>query len=566
MSDVTVDGNGTVVGYHGSTPWGGPENWSFSRPRYGETKQIGFNANWHVSDQLNVVFDASHSSAGSTPIGREVIVSIASDGGFNAEVTRNGGLLPTYKFTDGDAGNLSTLKPNWAATEGTDITDKTNSFNIDAVYDLDGGSIVTSILMGASFNDRNKTKVRAGTGDGGISCGVTCDNNGGFYPSNLFSAYDASGFLGGSAFSSWILPDFDAITNILSASPGYITKVRPRESGTVKEATKSAYLQANLEGELGDMPWSGNAGIRYSQTDVKSIGENQELLGVDVTNPNEPVGNFSDPKKITDNGNYSLLLPSVNLKLDIQEDVSVRVAVGKTITRPTLSLLALKREWNLRPNDRTLRIGNPSLKPLLAWNYDLAVSWYIDDVSYISGDIFYKTLKDDFQQSVDTQTFFGNTYTVYSVENKGKGDISGFELSAQYTFSLLPEPFNGFGVSANYTNVSRGQNDNSFKDKSKSYNASIFYERGPMQARIAYNYRDGYVAALSANRGQPKMIDSYGQLDASASYDLNDNVTIFLEANNITNEKSFSYSIYKERLIELKDTGSRYALGLRYKF
>lgn len=566
VSDVTVDGNGTVVGYHGSTPWGGPENWSFSRPRYGETKQIGFNANWHVSDQLNVVFDASHSSAGSTPIGREVIVSIASDGGFNAEVTRNGGLLPTYKFTDGDAGNLSTLKPNWAATEGTDITDKTNSFNIDAVYDLDGGSIVTSILMGASFNDRNKTKVRAGTGDGGISCGVTCDNNGGFYPSNLFSAYDASGFLGGSAFSSWILPDFDAITNILSASPGYITKVRPRESGTVKEATKSAYLQANLEGELGDMPWSGNAGIRYSQTDVKSIGENQELLGVDVTNPNEPVGNFSDPKKITDNGNYSLLLPSVNLKLDIQEDVSVRVAVGKTITRPTLSLLALKREWNLRPNDRTLRIGNPSLKPLLAWNYDLAVSWYIDDVSYISGDIFYKTLKDDFQQSVDTQTFFGNTYTVYSVENKGKGDISGFELSAQYTFSLLPEPFNGFGVSANYTNVSRGQNDNSFKDKSKSYNASIFYERGPMQARIAYNYRDGYVAALSANRGQPKMIDSYGQLDASASYDLNDNVTIFLEANNITNEKSFSYSIYKERLIELKDTGSRYALGLRYKF
>ncbi|MFK5892496.1 MAG: TonB-dependent receptor [Pseudomonadota bacterium] len=565
LSDVTVDKNGTVVGFNGTTGWGGPENWSFSRPRYAKTKQIGFNADWNVNDQLSIVFDASYSTAHSNPIGREVVVSIAGDGTNLAMTRPTGSPLPTYTFTNGTE-TLSTLKPNWAATEGTDISDKVTTYKIDSVYELDGDSIVTSILAGASYNLRTKEKIRATTGDGGISCGAACDSNGGFYPSNLFSAYDASGFLGGSAFSTWVLPDFNAITNLLSSSPGYITKVQPHSSGIVKEDTKSAYIQGNLEGELGDMPWKGNVGFRYSQTNVQSIGFNQELLSLDVTNPNEPVGNFSNPTTIIDKGNYSVFLPSANFKLDLQQDVTMRLAAGKTITRPTISLLLLKRDWNLRPNDRTLHTGNPSLKPLMAWNYDLSLSWYINDVSIVSGAVFYKSLSNDFQQSVNKKTFFGDQYTVYSMENKGKGTISGIELAAQYTFSQLPEPFDGLGVSANYTNVSRKQNDKSFSDKSKSYNASVFYEKGPIQAHIVYNYRAGYVAGMSANRGQPKMIANFGQLDASASYKITDNLTLFLEANNITNEKTLSYSIYKERMIQLKDTGSRYALGVRYKF
>ena len=568
LDDVTVNSNGTVVGFSGTTPWGGPENWSFSRPRFAETKQIGINVDWRTSDQLTMVFDASYSTATSTPIGREVIVSIAADGLDLARTTPSG-IIPTYTFTNGDAGNLSTLKPNWAATEGTDLDDTSKSAAIDATYEMNGDSVVTSILAGVSVNSREKVKIRAGTGDGGISCGATCDNNGGFYPSNLFSAFDSGDFFdGSSAFSSWVFPDFDAINDILDDSPGFITKVRPRESGTVKEETFGGYIQANLIGYFGDMPWSGNVGLRYAQTDVSSIGENEELLSVDKTDPNEPVGVFSPASDIKDTGDYDIWLPSVNFKVNLQDDLALRAAIGKTITRPTLSLLQLKREWNLRPNDRILVTGNPSLEPLIAWNYDVNMTWYIDDVSYLSAAVFYKDLSNDWQESRTTEVFFGDEYTVISTENRGEGDKTGYELSGQYTFSELPAPFNGLGVAANYTEVTSGSDDPDVDadDDSISYNFSLFYEQGAVQARIAYNFRDGYLAALNGNRGQPRHIDDYGQFDIQGSYNVTDNLVIFAEGINITNEKTLSFSIYKERVIELKDTGRRYALGVRYKF
>jgi iron complex outermembrane recepter protein len=52
----------------------------------------------------------------------------------------------------------------------------------------------------------------------------------------------------------------------------------------------------------------------------------------------------------------------------------------------------------------------------------------------------------------------------------------------------------------------------------------------------------------------------------SASYDINDNLSIIFEGINVTGETRRSYSIYKNRLITLEDTGSRYTLGIRGKF
>lgn len=561
LTDVTVDTNGTVVGWE-SVEFAGTEHWAFSRPRYAETKQMGFNSEWQASNDLALVFDVSHSTASNTPVGKEVILSVVSPDASYIYDLAPGATLPTLTPSNFNA-DVDALRHNWAATEGTNYDDTTDQITLDAIYTLDD-SVVTAIYTGVSYVSRDKSKE---TTSGGASCGAICDDNNGFYPSGIFTSYDASDYLdGNSAFENWVKPDFDGIIDILKTSPDFIPSVRPRESGSVKEETTGAYVQANLMGDIGDMPWSGNVGVRYNKTDVQSIGENQELLGLDLTNPNDPQGIFSEPTDITDKGSYSVLLPSVNFKLDVHEDVSVRAAIGKTITRPTLSLLALKREWNLRPNERNLRIGNPSLKPLMAWNYDLSVSWFIDDVSFLSAAYFHKKLSNDFQQSVNTDTFFGDVYTVYSVENKGDGKVDGFELSGQYTFSQLPEPFNGLGVSANYTDVIKGDSDDDFEDSSQSYNVAVFYEQGAVQARIAYNFRDGYVSGLNANRGQPKMIDDFGQLDASASYDISENLSIFAEASNITNEQTLEFSIYKERMIEQKDTGSRYSLGLRYTF
>lgn len=52
----------------------------------------------------------------------------------------------------------------------------------------------------------------------------------------------------------------------------------------------------------------------------------------------------------------------------------------------------------------------------------------------------------------------------------------------------------------------------------------------------------------------------------SASYDINDNFTVFAEGINVLGSDFRDFSRFKNRLINLEDSGVRYALGVRAKF
>ena len=88
----------------------------------------------------------------------------------------------------------------------------------------------------------------------------------------------------------------------------------------------------------------------------------------------------------------------------------------------------------------------------------------------------------------------------------------------------------------------------------------------PLQFRVAYNFRDAYEASARGNRGQPVNVAAYGEWDASLSYAWNKNLTFFMQAINLNEEKTQLYSIYPERVITNEAFGARYALGARVNF
>ncbi|MBT4995314.1 MAG: hypothetical protein HOM88_02460, partial [Hellea sp.] len=57
-----------------------------------------------------------------------------------------------------------------------------------------------------------------------------------------------------------------------------------------------------------------------------------------------------------------------------------------------------------------------------------------------------------------------------------------------------------------------------------------------------------------------------GQFDFSASYAIDDNASVFFEAQNLTGEGVRLYSRYEEMLFLYQDHGSIYRAGFRYKF
>jgi TonB-dependent receptor len=159
--------------------------------------------------------------------------------------------------------------------------------------------------------------------------------------------------------------------------------------------------------------------------------------------------------------------------------------------------------------------------------------------------------------------------------NANKSTVYGFEATFQYTFDkLLPAPFDGFGVSANYTKVESSTTfDPSITTQvfnveglSDSANAIVFYEKGPIQVRAAYNWRAPFLRSTFGDNGQPTNVDSYGQLDLTGSLKLTHNVSVFADVLNVTDAKQRIYSSYTDRFAGLYDTGRVISVGARATF
>jgi TonB-dependent receptor len=156
--------------------------------------------------------------------------------------------------------------------------------------------------------------------------------------------------------------------------------------------------------------------------------------------------------------------------------------------------------------------------------------------------------------------------------NNREAKIHGWEVGGQYFFGDT-----GFGVLANYTIV-RGDvgyeddsdpNENQFalSGLSDSANAVLMFEKWGFSARLAYNWRDKFLA--SVNRGtwrNPVYVAEHKQFDLSVGYDLNDHLSFSLEGINLTGEDLRTYGRSEKQLWYLEDDGPRYAVGARYKF
>ena len=102
---------------------------------------------------------------------------------------------------------------------------------------------------------------------------------------------------------------------------------------------------------------------------------------------------------------------------------------------------------------------------------------------------------------------------------------------------------------------------------SDSLNAVIFYESGPFQTRLAWNWRDEFVQSLTQTAGDgPTIVEDYQQLDLSGSYDINDNLTIFFEGINLTEEYVHKRGRFDNHLLLVEDSGRRWSLGVRGSF
>jgi len=302
--------------------------------------------------------------------------------------------------------------------------------------------------------------------------------------------------------------DFDQVLNFDSGS-------------SAEETVTAAYLMATYK--TGGLTVVG--GVRVEDTDWDGAPLNGEQVS----------------------GSYTDVLPSVNLRLNLAEDVVLRAAASQTLGRPNLS--ELTRGVNINTAENKISRSNPDLDPRLSTNFDLGVEWYIPNGILAAG-VFYKDIQDEIfllttpgPIEVDGVTYDELTQP----ENATDAEIFGFEAQYQQTLSFLPRPFDGFGIIANTTvldtefvvPLSDGSTRKTsyFQQPDFVANLTAFYTTPAFEIRASYNYTDSFLDSLNVNNpDRDEYWDERSQVDMQVRFNVSDRVTVIGEGQNLTDE------------------------------
>ncbi|CAN5847157.1 TonB-dependent receptor [soil metagenome] len=356
---------------------------------------------------------------------------------------------------------------------------------------------------------------------------------------------------------------------------GFVTPFNDANYYKVREETLAAYAMADFEFDIA-VPVFVNLGARYVRTDIHSEGFHQ------IQNPNGTTG--LTPAPIASEGRYEKFLPSFNAHAEVTDSLFLRAAASQTLIRPALTDLAYKRTASYSSFRYT--DGNPDLKPTYADQWEVGVEKYLGRGGILAASYFWKKIKGVVQSrltgEVPNVTVYNANGTVNGVYDfdvyqpvnaEGSYKVSGVELNAVIPFAMVTDWLDGFGVNANVTFLDSsltGQSDLNIPTSpiglsDNTYNATLFYDKGPLSLRVSYNRKGAYVERIERNM-YPVYRDAYGQFDVAASYQVTSNFRVELQGINVGNAKTTGYTMDPSFPAVYESSGSRISLGVRAQF
>ncbi|WP_197412261.1 TonB-dependent receptor [Rheinheimera sp. EpRS3] len=375
-----------------------------------------------------------------------------------------------------------------------------------------------------------------------------------------------------------------------------------RGTWTVFEDIYTTYVKADISSYVFDLPLYGNVGVQYVYTDQSSDGFQVS---------SRPEGGLNiDPT--TQGDSYSNVLPSLNLVLKVTDEQQLRFGAARTVARPRMDQMNSSFSYGFdrgrnnpgvfNPDDLTTSpwssgSGNPSLKPIVADQFDLSYEYYYTSEGYVAAAVFHKDIKDwvanndtifdfsDFNTPNPEDVPITNLGVNTIPDNVGDAKVSGAELTAVVPFNVLTEALDGFGavLSATFLDSEvdvKGMQQEIPGLSDKVYNFTVYYEKAGFQFRTSMNYRSEYQGAV---RNQTANLDTRTAAaetlwDAQLGYDFSESsidalkgLSVTFQVQNITDEPFVTNFVDGEtgQVIGAQDYqryGRNFMLGFGYKF
>ena len=413
---------------------------------------------------------------------------------------------------------------------------------------------------------------------------------------------------GGNTISSWAY--FDPACAYQAFRGTFDTGVDPDYQDPnnvgITEKTRALYAMGEFRSELFGVPYSGNAGVRWIKTDVRSAGVRPAL---DVTRNDDGtyniVANGNYDRLVTKAGN-DRLLPSVNAAFELRDDLLLRVGAYRAMARPDIAALGSGRDFNTSATaaygsleealSNVQATGNPDAKPLMSWNGDVSLEWYPNADTILAGALYWKQFNGGTETQIFDETFTVNDQDVTvpvarQVTTDQSSTLTGFELTASHRLSYLPKPFDGLGfkLSYNYADADYTTQDPRLGEQVDAttgavtpaivvpaglsgysrhvLSGSLYWDLGKFDMQAIAKFRSHYYQDFTGNTAQQNRY--YGDntsVDFRASYRFDKHLSMSLELTNLTNELRVAYQPAYGNFREYVSYGRRAYLGVRYRF
>lgn len=498
-----------------------------------------------------------------TPFDNEIMFR-KSNVNYSPDISNPDKILANPDTVEGTSRNPYTLYRMEPAVNLVEAKDIVGSFNITLPLAL-GGEMGSGLKFGGKFRTRDKSQENTENrwvAKSGVSIIMGRDLAVPFSPEGYSFPYHK--------FPSMITSDGDVIDFVSRYGPSGLNLIQgaftyPDVVGrsefrrelevndyNVKEQTIAAYAMAeiNINPVLMVLP-----GVRYEHSTVNT----------DAFEWN-PTTRVLTPK--SSEKSYGYFFPMVHARYRFGPRSNIRAAVTTAMARPNFNDMIPRRT----DDGVTVQIGNPDLVPTRSLNLDLIFEHYDEMIGVMSGSVFYKSLTDPIYPFNDPYPGFSGGIT--QPRNGKAATVSGVEVALQKQLTFLPPPFDGLGFYGNYTYATSnttmpdGREGRLPGQANHIFNIAVSFEKWGFSGQVSANYSGDFVTEFGAGaiaRENDVYQDTHLQIDATASFRLTTQFTVFAEVNNITDEPYRAFRGTSARPIQTEYYQAWGRVGLRFK-
>ena len=448
--------------------------------------------------------------------------------------------------------------------------------------------------------------------------------------SSLQSNFHNTDFYGGSYFGGQYGPvsDFNLVQSYTLANlTGYLDGQKtaaasyPNIFHTIERITAGyamntvdfgkLHLQTGLRFEATQMDTFGYLvnfyGTLNTKTGIYSGGASNSPCASTPVPP--AAGNCYTVTGVANNPAYLDVLPSIQMRYALTSNSALRAVYARGVARPDAYQLVPYVTEDSTASPTTVSIGNPTLRPTHANNYDLLYENYLRPLGMLQAGFFFKqltapqilmTIPGTGLASLPAGYFPpatagaiaqypGDTITQYA--NGQNAWLYGFEVSYQQHMSYLPGVLRGLGISANYSYTKsrekavplRTDSPTLIDQAPNTFNISPTYDtkRLSVRAGLAYNgaslFTYNYISPSLVSGADPSGLGPKGpsgdvytlahfQVDAQGSYRFYKGLSAVVSGLNLNNQV-FGYYTGSTAFVNQREFYKpTYSGGLRYNF